>query len=137
MKILISVFIFLCTSQNALACRVINWNASQWARHSESVYFVRVVGVSVPEILERDHKPTAEREKLLTSRLSKLVEVHVYETLKGEEKDRIIANIHWCSGGSFELANIAILFQLGGKWHIRSAVDEIDLIIANLKKPVE
>lgn len=120
--------------QAASACRTVQWDTAEWSLNAEAVYVVRVIAVSVPDVLDRPHQTSPNGESFITTGLNKDVDVIVYEALKGSSDSNIRATISWCGGGGFELAHKAVLFKLGNKWHIRGGLENIDIARQALTK---
>ena len=120
--IIATIFIL---SGRVYACQELNWDESKWAKNSNSVYVVRVVGVSAPELLEASYSSDVVREALVTSRMDKEVSFVVYETLKGEPKERSIVLLNWCRGGEVKLGYVGVLYGLHKDWHLKLGINAI------------
>lgn len=121
---LIIAFLFICSGE-VYACQELNWDESEWARNSNSVYVVRVVGVSAPELLESSYSSDVVREAVVTSRMDKEVSFIVYETLKGEPKEKSIVLLNWCRGGEVKLGYVGVLYGMSKDWHLKLGVNAI------------
>jgi len=112
-------------SANLMACQELNWDESAWTKNSESVYIVRVVGISVPEMLDVPYSTDSVREALVTSRMDKEVSLVVYETLKGKSQKKAKVLLNWCKGGEVKLGHVGVLYGLAKEWHVKLGINAI------------
>lgn len=121
-----SIIVFLIMlSSRVYACQELNWDESEWAKNSNSVYVVRVVGVSAPELLGVSYSDDLVREAVVTSRMDKEVSFVVYETLKGEPREKNTALLNWCRGGEVKLGYVGVLYGMSKDWHLKLGISAI------------
>jgi len=136
MSRVIFLIFFSFFSVSSFACREVVWDSGEWATNSNSAYVVRVIGISVPEMT---NTPTTEnnfgvKEGLLTSRMNKIVELVVHNTLKGNSVTDLKVLLKWCGGGQVQLGHAGVLFKLGNDWHIEHGASAIALAKQALTK---
>jgi len=105
-------------SYDSFACRTLQLSESSWAEKSNSVYVVRIVGISAPNLINVPYSADQIEEALITTYLDKEVSLVVYETLKGTEKKLMDVPISWCGGGEVKLGFVGVLYGSANRWHI-------------------
>jgi len=120
--VLLLLFFF---SYDSFACRELQLSESSWAEKSNSVYVVRVVGISAPNLINAPFSTDVIRDALITERFDKIVSLVVYETLKGSDKKLMEVTINWCGGGEVKLGFVGVLYGSERKWHIQLGLSAV------------
>ena len=128
------LLLLLLFSYDSLACREFQLPESSWFEKSNSVYVVRVVGISAPTLIYAPYSTDVFREALVTDRFDKIVSLVVYETLKGSDNQLMEVTINWCGGGEVKLGFVGVLYGLEQKWHIQSGLSAVSAFKAALTR---
>jgi hypothetical protein len=122
----VGIFLFLFFySYDSLACRTLELSESSWIERSNSIYVVRVVGVSAPTLVNVPYSNDQMWEAIITTELDKRVSLVVYETLKGSDKKIAEVTINWCGGGEVKLGSVGVLYGSDHQWHIKSGINAV------------
>ena len=122
----VGVFLlFFFYSYDSFACRELKLTELSWLERSNSVYVVRVVGVSAPTLIDTPYSTDIISDALVTNRLDKNVSLVVYETLKGSDKKLMEVTISWCGGGEVKLGFVGVLYGSDQNWHIQSGISVV------------
>lgn len=104
---------------NLFACKEVNWDEPEWAKNSSSIYVVRIVGISAPEMSKLPYTTDSVRDLLAMSRMDKEVSLIVYETLKGKSQEKSTVLLNWCGGGEVKLGYVGVLYGFAKEWHVK------------------
>lgn len=127
-KILVGLLIISTFSQSAYSCREVQWSIAQWVENSKDIYIGRVVGVSIPSLEKQDQFGDQINEIVSLGRVDKVARIKIFNSLKGEPKDFIEAEIKWCGGGQFSIGQQVAIFGDNNIWHIKNYFDSIEAI---------
>ncbi|MES2826057.1 MAG: hypothetical protein V4732_20825 [Pseudomonadota bacterium] len=119
MKILLLLIVF--TANTAKACSELHWdwNAEKWIKESYAIYQGMVVSISLNEKSIKDGNADP-LHAAISLRGERKITFKVFETLKGHSKTIVTGILPECIGGTTEFGDTALLFNIDGKWHIKS-----------------
>ena len=114
------VLFLLLMANKAVACSEFNWawNADKWASEPSAVYHGMVASISLNDqsINDGEKDPLSN---VLSLRGERHIKFKVFETLKGDVSTVVSAALPECVGGVAEFGDIAVLFKVGGVWHVK------------------
>lgn len=123
----IALLFFLFHSQLAFACREVDWTTEQWAQKASAIYIGKIYAISVTE----DYLKAVDSVDTIHLGVDRVIQLKVFETLKGEKVDNLEVLIDWCRGGQFEFLQPIILFKVGHEFHLKS-ISQADTVKAAL-----
>jgi len=112
----IALLFFLLHYQLAFACREVDWTTEQWAQKASAIYIGKIYAISVTE----DYLKAEDSVDTIHLGVDRVIQLKVFETLKGEKVDNLEALIDWCRGGQLEFLQPILLFKVGNEFHIKS-----------------
>jgi hypothetical protein len=107
-------------SNGVFACSELNWDwgAAKWVSEPTAIYHGMVASISLSSQSIYDGE-TDPLRNILALRGERNINFKVFETLKGNETLVVTAVLPECIGGVAEFGDTAILFKVGGAWHIK------------------
>lgn len=135
MKTLCYLFVFtVFISSNVFACQKTTMSYDEIALASKAVYVGGVVSVAINDDLNEQQMYGDLNYPNEVHRSDRVIRMNVFQTLSGEEKERLEVTVDWCNGKQAKLGEMAILYQLESGWYLKHDEFAISESMAVLSK---